>query len=49
MRWSEPQLAMLREMGIRLWVRPTADDAPWNTTEDIAAAVPSLKEAGPLR
>lgn len=35
MRWSERQLAMLKEMGLRLWL-PTADEAP--AGNDVAVA-----------
>ena len=34
MRWSEPQLAMLREIGIRVWVPPAQ--------EDVAAAIAAV-------
>jgi uracil-DNA glycosylase len=46
MSWSERQLAMLREMGLRLWVAPVATDAAATTTAPLPA-VPTLTVAEP--
>ena len=47
MRWSERQRAMLREMGIRLWM-PEPEDAPADDArEAIAPAAPATPAASP--
>ena len=53
MRWSEPQLAMLREMGLRLWLAPppAANAAPPMAAAALptaAAVVPIAAAAAPV-
>lgn len=47
MPWTERQLALLREMGIRLWQPPAADDAPVAVLDaaEPAAESPAMREA----
>jgi len=46
-RWSERQQAMLREMGIRLWLPPTQADASEDRAAPDAAARPPAAAAKP--
>ena len=45
MRWSEPQLAMLREMGLRLWLAPDVGAAPIPAEPDAPPGVAGVARA----
>ena len=50
MRWSEPQLAMLREMGLRLWLAPTVPAVESALPAGIPEGVTGIASgASPLR
>ncbi|MFM2348463.1 MAG: hypothetical protein RL654_3216 [Pseudomonadota bacterium] len=47
-RWSDRQQAMLREMGVTLWLPPEAGDAPESASAAVAAPAPAVS-AAPVR
>jgi uracil-DNA glycosylase family 4 len=49
MRWSEPQLAMLREMGLRLWLAPAAAAESVLPAGSATAVTGAAAGPGPLR